>query len=396
MLVIAKVMPFLLSSSGMTAPIYNKNHPFIASVKERYSLSKPGSDKSTMHVVLDLKGSGIRYAVGDSVAVAPKNDKEIVNKVLKAINATGKEVVSDRHNENIYSLEEYLEIKADLADVPKKMIAFFAGAQTDPDKKKALEALVAEGAREKLKQFQESREVWDFLEENREVILSPQELVQLLQPQLPRFYSIASSQAVVGDEVHLTVAELIYKTNNILRRGICTHYLCRLAPMHGKEVPVYVQPSNGFGLPTDPNASLIMIGPGTGVAPYRAFMQERMARGDTGQNWLFFGERYGDKMFFYEEEWKKTPLLRVDTAFSRDQGYKIYVQDRLLEHGAEVYAWIKKGAYVFVCGDAKRMAKDVDAALHTIVQTHGHCTEKEAAEYIKALRKEGRYLRDVY
>lgn len=384
----------------MTTPqIYNKSHPFIASVKKRYSLSKPGADKSTYHVILDLKDSGMTYNVGDSVAVAPKNDMQIVQKTLDAIGATGDEKVSDKHNGHIYTFREFLELKVDLSDVPKKMMAVIAAAQTDADKKEALDALLAEGAREQLKEFQASREVWDFLEENREVKLSPQELVQLLQPQLPRFYSVASSQVVVGNEVHLTVAELVYKTNGHVRRGICTHYLCRLAHLHQLEVPVYVQPSNGFGLPSDPNAALIMIGPGTGVAPFRAFMQERVARGDTGQNWLFFGERYRNNMFFYEEEWeewKKTGLLRVETAFSRDQGHKIYVQHRMLEHGKELYEWIKRGAYVFVCGDAKRMAKDVDATLHTIMQTHGEMTEPQAKDFIKAMRKEGKYQRDVY
>jgi sulfite reductase (NADPH) flavoprotein alpha-component len=379
--------------------LYNKAHPFIASVKERYSLSKPGSDKSTVHVVLDLKGSDLTYTVGDSVAVQPKNDMEIVEKTLKSINATGDEMVSDKHNENIYPFREFLELKVDLSDVSKKMITVVAAAQTNASKKEALDILLAEGNREKLKEFQSSREVWDFLEENREVALTPQELVQVLQPQLPRFYSIASSQAVVGDEVHLTVAELVYETNGYTRRGICTHYLCKLAPLDEAEVPVYIQPSNGFTLPEDLSANLIMVGPGTGVAPFRAFMQERFARDDTGKNWLFFGERYRDRTFFYEEEWEgwqRSGLFRIDTAFSRDQEHKVYVQHLLLENGKEVYEWIKNGAYFYVCGDAKEMAKDVDAALHKIVETYAPCTEIEAKEYVKAMRKSGKYLRDVY
>lgn len=371
----------------------------MASVKDRYSLSKPDSDKSTYHVILDLKGSDIKYTVGDSIAIHPKNDMEVVQKTLDAIRATGTEMVSDKHNEGVYVFRDFLEQKVDLSDLSKKMITVVAEAQTNPVKKEALLQLIAEGNREQLKAFQASREVWDFLQENQEVPFTPQELVQVMQPQLPRFYSIASSQAVVGDEVHLTVAELIYESNGHTRRGICTHYLCRLAPLHAQEIPIYVQASKDFHLPTDPNVPIIMIGPGTGVAPFRAFMQERFARGDKGSSWLFFGERYRNKTFFYEEdwqEWEKTNLFRIDTAFSRDQAHKIYVQHLMLEKGKELYDWIKNGAIIYVCGDALEMAKDVDAALHKIVETYTPCSEAEAKEFVKALRKSGKYLRDVY
>jgi sulfite reductase (NADPH) flavoprotein alpha-component len=218
-------------------------------------------------------------------------------------------------------------------------------------------------------------------------------------PLLPRLYSIASAQEVVGNEAHLTVANLSYRTNHHIRRGVCTHYLCDLAPLGEKCVPVYHHPNRGFTLPDDPQAALIMIGPGTGIAPYRGFLQARIAHGHPGRNWLFFGEWNRATDFFYEDEWRamqnRIPL-RIDTAFSRDQEYKIYVQHRMLEQGAELFAWLEEGAYLFVCGDANHMAKDVDGALHQIVEKHGDRTPDDAKAYLKELKAAKRYLRDVY
>ncbi len=281
----------------------------------------------------------------------------------------------------------------------RKLLTFVANAQPNAEKAVLLQGLLVEGQREAFKAYQASREVWDFLEENAEVAITPQELVQLLQPLLPRFYSIASSQAVVGDEIHLTVAELIYETNGHVRKGVCTHYLCRMAPVGSVEIPIYIQPSNGFTLPADSDAYVIMVGPGTGVAPFRAFMQERFKRGDTGLNWLFFGERHRLRTFFYESDWKewlKTGKFRIDAAFSRDQPHKVYVQHLMLEKGKEIEAALSTGAFLYVCGDAKEMAKDVDAAIHELAKTHGNRSEEEAKEFVKRLKKEKRYLRDVY
>lgn len=380
-------------------PTYSKTHPFLASIKERYSLCKKGSQKSTVHVVLDLKDSGLTYEVGDSIAVFGQHDPELVQKTLKALGATGSELIVDKHSEQSYTLTDYLTSHGNITDISRKFITELGNRQTNPLKKERLQKLIAEEEKEALKEYQHNHEVWDALEENLECVFSPQELCNLLQPLLPRFYSIASSMKAVKEEVHLTVAELVYETNNHTRRGVCTHYLCQLAPMNTPVIPVYIHPANNFTLPEDPNASIIMVGPGTGIAPFRAFMQERNLLPSQGKNWLFFGEWHRDFEFFYENEWEKFEKegkLRLDTAFSRDQKHKIYVQHRLLEHGAELFSLLEEGAYFFVCGDARRMAKDVDLALHQIVQTHGHFDETETKQYIKKLKTEKRYLRDVY
>lgn len=378
------------------ATTYNKANPYLASITERYSLCKAGSPKNTAHVVLDLKGSGITYNVGDSIAVQAVNDPDVVEKTLNALQATGDEIIAEKHSGLPTPLREYLAKKCNLAEVPRKLILELAQRQTNSSKKERLEHVLAEGQKEALKEFQAAHEVWDALQENGEAVFSPQEFSHLLMPLLPRFYSIASSMASVGEEVHLTVAELIYETNGHVRRGVCTHYLCQLAPLHERIVPIYVQPSHGFTLPEDRSAPVVMIGPGTGVAPFRAFMQERQAQGAEGSNWLFFGEWHKEQQFLYEEYWQELASagkLRLDTAFSRDQEHKIYVQHRMLEHGAELFSLLEGGAYVYVCGDAHRMAKDVDAALHHLIELHGGV---DAKEYIKKLKAAKRYLRDVY
>lgn len=381
------------------ASFYNKSNPFCASIVERYNLCSKDADKSTWHVVLDIKGSGMTYNVGDSIAVFSINDKIVVEKTLKALRASGEEKIVDRHTQQEWILNDFFVKKANLAEVSRKLIQELCHRQTDPKKKERLTFLFSEGQKDALKEYQGSHEVWDALEENREVIFTPQELCNLLMPLLPRFYSIASSMMAVGEQVHLTVSELKYETNGFQRHGVCTHYLCKLAPLDEKVVPIYLQPSHGFTLPADLSTPIIMVGPGTGVAPFRAFLQERLAQGATGLNWLIFGERYRECNFYYEEYWQElvsAGKLRLDTAFSRDQEHKIYVQHRLMEHSAEVYALLQKGAIFYVCGDAHRMAKDVDAALHHIVKKHGGFDDVAAKDYIKLLKSEKRYLRDVY
>lgn len=378
---------------------YNKANPFLARIKERYNLCKEGSQKSTFHVVIDLEGSGMTYQVGDSIAVQPTNDPDSVQKILSLLQATGIETISDKRTQELISLSTFLNLKANIAEIPKKLIAEFAKRQTNPSKKERLEFLISEGQKESLKEYQAAHEVWDALAENEEVRFLPEEFCHLLQPLLPRFYSIASSMSRVGNEVHLLVAELNYESNGYPRSGVCTHYLCRRAPLDSSVVPIYIQPSHGFTVPEKGDDSMIMIGPGTGVAPYRAFMHEREERKATGRNWLFFGEQHQATEFYYEPEWEyftSSGRLRLDTAFSRDQEHKVYVQHKMLEHGKELFEWLSNGAIVYVCGDAHRMAKDVDAALQAIVKEHGQLEDAGVKDYMKSLRAEKRYLRDIY
>ncbi len=373
---------------------YNRKHPFYASIKERYSLSKPGSGKETVHITLDLKGSGMTYAVGDSIAISPQNNPDLIRRTLEIINATGHEIVSDKRSGDQYKLSEFLSRKGSITEFSRKFATELAKKQTNLEKKGILEEVIEKS----FKEYQANREVWDALAEHAEVRFEIQEFCDLLMPLLPRFYSIASSQAIVGEEMHLTVALLEYETNEKKRCGVTTNYLCNLAPLGEPILPIYVQPHHGFTLPEHPETPIIMVGPGTGIAPFRAFMQERSMHKNS-KNWLFFGERNRQHNFFYEEYWGELQdqgLLRIHTAFSRDQEHKVYVQHLMQQHGKELYDWIAQGAIFYVCGDASRMAEDVDATLHRITQEHGNLSEDDAKAYIKKLRHDKRYLKDVY
>ena len=383
----------------MSDTTYNKSNPFLASIKERYCLCRPESAKKTYHVVLDIKGSGLSYAVGDSIAVQPMQNPELVDATLQALYATGDELVKDKRTDQTCTFRDFLTYKANLTQLSRKFLSEIALRQTNPEKKARLDSLLQETHKEALKEYLANHEIWDALQENLEVKFSADEFAALTMPLLPRFYSIASSMLVVGEEVHLTVADLFYTTNEHLRHGVCTYYLCELAPMNKAVIPIYLQPSHGFTLPPNNSSDLIMIGPGTGIAPYRGFMQERLAKNATGKHWLFFGERNRNEHFFYQDYWNaliNQEKLRVDLAFSRDQEHKIYVWHRMLENAKELFQWLENGAYLYVCGDAHRMAKDVEATLLQIVKEQGKMDELSAKTYFKKLKAEQRYLRDVY
>lgn len=378
--------------------LYSRETPFYCSIKERYALcSSEGSGKTTYHVVLDLTGSSMEYEVGDSVAIMPENALEDIVAVLNAIGAGPSALVEERHG-TLQTFERYLASYANLAHLPRKLIQMAAERQVNSNKKEELEALLLEGNEDQLKKYCHERTVIDFLQQQNEVVFSPQEIASTLLPLLPRFYSIASSPKQFPLEIHLTVAYLQYSCGEAIRYGVCSRFLQEI-PLGVPAVPIYIQPHKGFTLPEDSSKSIIMVGPGTGIAPFRAFMQQRILTETAGKNWLFFGERYRDYNFYYREFWRQLEeekLLRADYAFSRDQPHKIYVQDRLMEKGEEVFNWLEEGACFYVCGDAKNMAKDVDKALHNIIMEHGRCSDSFAKSYVKELRHAKRYLRDVY
>lgn len=377
----------------MTNSMYSKTNPFLATIKERSSLCKPGSKKNTQHLVLDLKGSGITYNVGDSIAIFPQNDPRLVQKTLNSMKASGFEKIIDKRTQKTWVLRDFLTNQANITEIHHKIVAEISLRYHQQEKREVLEKNKND------KQFLETHQLWDILDEHPDIQIPPQELCDLLLPLLPRFYSISSSCQSVGEEIHITVALLRYETNGHERLGVCTNYLCHLATLNTPTVPIYIQPHRGFTLPEQHNTPIIMIGPGTGVAPFRAFMQEREAKNASGKNWLFFGEWNHSTDFFYEDFWKGLAAqdkLRIETAFSRDQAHKIYVQHRMLEHGKELYRWIDEGAHLYVCGDAKRMAKDVEGTLLQIIKKHGDHDEQASKQYLKRLRTEKRYLRDVY
>lgn len=388
-------------SADAPASAYSKDRPFPAKLSESRLLNKPGSAKETRHFVVDLRGSGLRYKAGDSLGVFPSNPKADVDAILARLGATGDEPVSPAMLKlpAPIPLREALADRLALAKPTRKIVESLAAKATDAGEKAKLDGLLAPESKDLLTAWLEEREFADLLAEFPSAPLTPQELVDHLRKLMPRLYSIASSGKVYPSDVHLTVAVVRYTTNGRERGGVCSTFLADRVQVGATPVPVFVSDSH-FGPPEDGAKDCIMVGPGTGIAPFRAFVQDRVASGATGRNWLFFGDQKRGTDFLYEEEWAdylaKGQLARLDTAFSRDQLLKVYVQDRMRENAKELWAWLQGGAYFYVCGDAKRMAKDVDVALHHIVAEQGCLTPEQAADYVKQLKKDRRYQRDVY
>lgn len=369
---------------------YNRINPYIARIKERALLTGSSSTKKTYHISLDLSGGPLPFTVGDSVGILPRNDPILVEEILKTAHFSGEESILDPKTKETSPLRSFLEMKANLSKIPSRLISLLCSRGAP------LQKLVED--REQMSSFLTENHVLDLLHQCPKATYSPHELVENLLPLMPRLYSIASSAKVFPDELHLTVSFVSYPLHGKLRHGVASHFLCEQAKIESTSIPIYIQPSNGFTLPS-PDASMILIGPGTGVAPFRAFLQERLAKGAKGRNWLFFGERHKATDFYYESfftDLAQKSFLRLDTAFSRDQKEKIYVQHRLLENSASIWDWLQSGALIYVCGDAEKMAKDVDKALQHIVHKHGALSEEDAYLYLRRLRKEKRYLQDVY
>jgi sulfite reductase (NADPH) flavoprotein alpha-component len=378
---------------------YNKSKPFLSRIKEKWLLTKPGSTKQTYHVSLCIQNADISFRPGDSIGILPQNDPGLVHKLL-ALTAThqNEEIQDPRSNETM-SAQYYLTHKVNLTRINSSLIKFFFEQSLSHDKKNFLAHLLEKDNKEVLSRYLQERDLIDVLGELQEKKFHVQELCQHFTPLLPRFYSISSSQLVYPNEIHLTVALFSFSHRGEQRYGVASHFLCHLAEMEKTPIPIYVQPAQHFHLPADPNANIIMVGPGTGIAPYRAFLQERVQQGASGKNWLFFGERTRQFDYFYEDYWEKLVQenkLRLDLAFSRDQQEKVYVQHKLYSQAREVWEWLEQGAYFYLCGDATRMAKDVEQTLLCIFKEQGHLSDEEAKAYFKALKQSKRYLADVY
>jgi len=388
--------------STVAAPaLHTKDNPFPARLTENRLLNKGGSAKDTRHYVVDIAGSDLHYKVGDSLGIFPTNSPDDVAALLRRLGATGEEPVSPAMLRLAapIPLREALTSRLALAGPTRKILDTLAARTTDAGEQARLAALLAPEAKEQLTAYLEQHEYADLLAEFPHAVLTPQELVDHMRKLMPRLYSIASSPKLYPQEVHLTVATVRYTTNGRARGGVCTTFLADRVTVGETPVPVFVSDSH-FGVPEDGSRDIIMIGPGTGIAPFRAFLQERVATKATGRNWLFFGDQHRASDYLYEEEWTKWQaegaLARVDLAFSRDQAQKVYVQDRMREAAAELWAWLQAGANFYVCGDAKRMAKDVDAALHEVIAQQGGMEPAAAADYVKQMKKDKRYQRDVY
>jgi sulfite reductase (NADPH) flavoprotein alpha-component len=383
--------------STESASGYSRKNPFPATLTLNRKLTGEGSNKDTRHLEIALSGSGLAYEVGDSLGVFARNDTELVEGILRNQGFSGDEQVTNPDGKTV-SLREALTKDFIISEPGKQLL------QVLPDKDSSsafLKDLLDPGSKSHLDDYLWGRDVLDLLEEFTAAKFSPEEFVKVLRKLQPRLYSIASSQKAVGEEVHLTVAVVRYQPERSghLHLGVCSTFLAERAEGDGK-VPVFVHTAKHFRIPENPDTATIMVGPGTGIAPFRAFLQERKAAGAKGKNWLFFGEQKAASDFFYKEEfasWQADGVLtKFITAFSRDQAQKIYVQHRMLENAPELFDWLENGAIFYVCGDASRMAKDVDTALHQIVEKAGSKTTEQAKEYVDALKKEKRYRKDVY
>ncbi len=378
---------------------FNKNNPYLATMTQRIRLSSPQGEKETYHFVVDLGGSGLTYKAGDSLGIYATNAQADVDEVIAALRATGDEQVTLPKAEAPVTLRQALTSELTLSGPTKKYLEFVAERATDPSEKEKAVALLAVDKAEECTSFLYNRAYIDLLLEFPSANPTPQEFTGFLRKLMPRLYSIASSPEKHPNEIHLCVAIVRYTTNGRKRNGVCSSFLSDRVAVGEPKIPVFVASSH-FRLPEDKSKDVIMIGPGTGIAPFRAFLQERSATKATGRNWLFFGDQRRSCDFLYCDEWeqymREGSLTRLDLAFSRDQDYKIYVQDRLRENAAEIWQWLQGGAYLYVCGDAKRMAKDVDAVLLKTAMEQGGLDEEAAQQYFKDMKKDKRYLRDVY
>jgi sulfite reductase (NADPH) flavoprotein alpha-component len=371
---------------------YDRNHPYPARFVCATPLTDVGSEKDVRHVVLDIKGGGISYKPGDALGVFADNCPESAQELIDLLGAKGAEDVPGVDGQHA-SLREALQHDYTITRPTAELVELLARVAQDPDESKELDAVAAGDALD-------SYQVADLLLRYRTARPSPADFIATLAPLQPRLYSISSSQRAYPDEVHLTVGVVSY-TNEFGRtcRGVASSHLCeRLRP--GQRLRVYVQPSHGFSMPSDGEVPLIMIGPGTGIAPFRAFLQHRKSGGEKGMTWLFFGDRRHAFDFLYRDELEQYllegVLSRLDTAFSRDQDEKVYVQDRMREQAARIWNWIESGAHLYVCGDAKRMAPDVDQALRDIIAEQGKMSPEQANSFVDSLAKNRRYQRDVY
>lgn len=387
------------TASGVVAP-YGRKNPFMSAIKVRRSLTRPGSGKDTQHLELDLSGSGIHYSPGDSLGVFPRNPAGLVRDILAQTGFDGEALVALPSGSSV-SLEEALSRHFLLNRANRKILHGVRDRLPEGSEKQELLQILADDAR--TADYLYTRDYLDVLRQFASVRFeTPEAFLPMLSPIQPRLYSIASALSAHPEEVHLCVAVVRYETHGRSRTGLCSGFLAEGVEVGVREVPVYVQESPKFFLPSDTSRDVIMVGPGTGIAPFRAFLEERAQQGATGRNWLFFGEQHRATDFFYEEDFARFQrsgfLTRLDVAFSRDQAEKIYVQHRLMENAAELWRWIEAGAYFYVCGDARRMAKDVHAAFIQIVQEQGGKSPEEAKAYVEEIlmKTERRYLRDVY
>jgi len=375
---------------------YTRNQPYISRVITNQRLTGPESEKETIHIELELE-EGMTYTPGDAVGIIPTNRESQVVEVLKALGFNGTERVLDHYKVEI-SLHEALTTRLGIGKLARGSVNQYAKLYGE-NVPAALKGLLGTENKAKAEEYTWGREFVDLVRDYPGIVKNPQELFNILQRLTPRMYSIASSQLAHPNEVHTTVRVVRYNAHGADRQGVCSGHLGERAPV-GSTMPIFLHENNAFRLPQDADAPVIMIGPGTGIAPFRAFLEHRQALGEKGPMWLFFGEQRRISDYLYEKQFaqmqREGVLTNLHTAFSRDTAKKVYVQDRMQENAAELYDWLERGAYFYVCGDASRMAKDVENALLDVIAKGSNGTLERAAEYLANMKKQKRYQRDVY
>lgn len=381
-------------ASVPAAQVHTRDNPYLSPLAEKRALTHPSSTKLTIHLDFVTEDADIHYEVGDACGVIPQNSPALVDEVLRALPFSGVEAI-EIPKVGIVSLREALLHHLAINQLTRKMAGEYAAlTQCAP-----LAQLLTLDRQKELEEYIYGRDLVDLLREWPCAPQLPADLLRFLPRMVPRLYSISSSPAAHPGRIHTTVSVVRYRAHDRERGGVCSTLFADRMNV-GDHVPLYIQPNRRFRLPEDPSAPVIMIGPGTGIAPFRAFLHHRRITGAGGRNWLFFGERCAATDFLYREELE--PMLsdghlnRLDAAFSRDQERKVYVQDLMQQNAREVWSWIEAGAYLYICGDAERMAKDVDRMLQAILQTEGGMNSEAAADYVETLRSERRYQRDVY
>ena len=375
---------------------YTRNQPYQSTVLVNDRLTGPESEKETIHVEMELE-EGMTYTPGDALGVIPTNRDDAVEAVLKALGFNGTERVLDHYKVEISFLEA-LTTRLGIGKLARGSVNQFAKLAGD-HAPEGLKALLGPDNKAAAEAYVWGREFIDLVTEFPGIIKQPQELFNVLQRLTPRMYSIASSQLAHPGQVHMTVRVVRYNSHGQERQGVTSGLLGERAPVDAV-LPVFLHENNAFRLPEDSNSPVIMIGPGTGIAPFRAYLEERQVLGSKGDNWLIFGEQRSVSDYLYKEQFESMHasgfLTNLHTAFSRDQEKKVYVQDRMRENAEELYAWLERGAYFYVCGDASRMAKDVELALLDAIAKGANGTPEMAAEYLAGMKKQKRYQRDVY
>jgi sulfite reductase (NADPH) flavoprotein alpha-component len=378
-----------------TESIYSRSNPYRAEVLGNLNLNGRGSNKETRHLELSLEGSGLTYEPGDSLGVYPQNDPALVDLLLAETNWSPEEKVTVNKHGDVRPLKEALRSYFEITVLTKPLLHKASQLSVNND----LQNLVSTDSEENLKEYIKGRDLLDLIRDFGPWIGSAQGMISILRKIPPRLYSISSSLLANPDEVHLTIGAVRYDSHGRERKGVTSILFAERLQL-GDKLPIFIQPNSNFKLPQNPDTPIIMVGPGTGIAPFRAFLQEREETGAKGKTWLFFGDQHFVADFLYQTEWQKMIkdgiLTKLDVAFSRDMEERVYVQHRMHQHSKELFEWLQAGAHVYVCGDEKNMAHDVHNALVDILHKEGGLSREKSQEYLANMLKQERYQRDVY